>query len=237
MRSPNFHLVRALASAASLSLLAVGCSSISVPDSDPDPTGPSDPGLPGEPGTSGGSGNTFEHPDQPDPWEILDRMVQEGPPSYSAHVHSCMKMKYATLGTVLASRGVNLTATGATSAGALYKAGDQAFGVASYGQRQPEATDLSTAGASKMLDVLASAASEIITAMPDRTECKVGGVATQMFDTAGACTAHGIECITGLPASPAEIELCSQIVINASTPAKGQTMAVAVTMAAAQICE
>ena len=70
-----------------------------------------------------------------------------------------------------------------------------------------------------------------------RAECKAGGVATQMFDSAGACTARGIECITGLPASLAEIELCSQIVINASTPAKGQTMAVAVTMAAAQICE
>jgi hypothetical protein len=233
MRLPTFDLVRVLASFASVSL-AVGCSSISVPE----PPGPSDPGLPGEAeGTSGGSGNTFEHPDQPDPWEILDRIVQDGPPGYSAHVHSCMKMKFATFGSVLTSRGVNLAATAATSAGALYKAGDQALGVASYGQRQPEATDLSTAGASKMLDVLASAAPEIIAAMPNRTECSVGGVATQMFDPAGACTAHGIECITGLPASPAEIELCSQIVINASTPTKGQNMAVAVTMAAAQICE
>jgi hypothetical protein len=226
-------LVRALASAASISLLALGCTGQVSGDDQV-----TDPGLPGDPGTAGGSGNTFEHPDQRDPWEILDRLLKDGPPSYTSHVHACMKMKYATLGNVLSTRGVNLAATAATSAGAIYKAGDQALGVANYGQRQPEATDLSTSGASKTLDVFSSAAPEIIAAMANRTECKVAGVATQMFDTtSGACTAHGIECITGLPASPAEIELCSQIVINASTPAKGQNMAVAVTMAAAQICE
>lgn len=229
MRLSHLDLVRALA----LASLGLGCTSPVATDSAPPP----DDGLPGETGTSGDSNNTFEHPDPPDPWEILDHLLQDGPPSYSAHVHACMKIKYATLGNVLASRGVNLAATAATSAAALYKAGDQALGVASYAQRQPEATDLSTAGASKLLDVIIAAAPEVITAMPNRAECKAGGVATQMFDSAGACTARGIECITGLPASPAEIELCSQIVINASTPAKGQTMAVAVTMAAAQICE
>jgi len=215
-------------------VLVIGC----VGDTPPQPPPSDDPGLPGEGnGTSGGEGNTFNHPDQPDPWDILDRILAEGPPSYSARVHSCMKMKFDTLGRALTSRGVNIAATGMTSAGALYTGGAQAMGVANYTQRQAEAAELTTAGASKILDIYASAAPEIIAAMPNRAECKSGGVATQMFDASGACTAKGIECITGLPASAAQIELCSQIVLHASTPDKGHNMAVAVTMAAAQICE
>jgi hypothetical protein len=203
-----------------------------------DPT--QDPGLPGggnTGGDSGDSGNSFEHADPIDPWAVLDRITVEGPPSYSAHVHSCMKMKYATLGRVLASRGVNLANTTTTSAGALYTGGNQAIGVASYPQRQAEATDLTTAGASKMLDIYASAAPEIIAAMPNRAECTVNGVAAQMFDATGACTSQGIECLTGLPATTANLELCTQIALRASTTTKGRNMAVAVTMAAAQICE
>jgi hypothetical protein len=197
-----------------------------------------DPGLPNEENNpAGGEDNTFDHTDPVDPWSVLERIMAEGPPAYSAHVHSCLKMQYATLGRVLASRGVNLTNTTATSAGALYTNGGQAIGIASYLQRQSEPTELTTAGASKILDIYASAAPEIIAAMPTRAECTVGGVATQMFDASGACTVRGIECLTGLPAQPAQIELCSQVALLASSPTKGRNMAVAVTMAAAQICE
>jgi hypothetical protein len=233
-------LLRVLASVASASLIvAAGCvGDVMQGGGDDQPTDPSNPGLPGNPGgTSGGSDNTFNHPQDVDPWDVLDRLLQEGPPSYSAHVHSCMKEKYATLGRVLASRGVNLAATATTSAGSLYKAGNQSLGVANYAQRVAEATDLTTAGASKQLDIFASAAPEIIAAMPNRAECMHGGVASQMFDAGGACTAQGVECITGLPASAAELELCSQIVLHASSATKGQNMAVAVTMAAAHVCE
>jgi hypothetical protein len=203
----------------------------------PPPPDPNDPGLPGAGGTAGGDDSTFEHPGETDPFDVLDRLLAEGPPSYSSRVHSCMKMKYATLGRILTARGVSLANTATTSAGALYGGGQQAVGVANYAQRQAEATDLTTAGASKILDIFASAAPEIIAAMPNRAECAVNGVAAQMFDASGSCTAQGIECITGLPASAAQIELCSQIVIHASTPDKGRNMAVAVTMAAANICE
>lgn len=229
------RLSRALASAAGASLLVVvAC----VSDAPTPPIDQPETGLPGEGnGSAGGEDNTFDHPGDTDPWDILDRLLSEGPPSYSAHVHSCMKMKYATLGRVLTSRGVNLAATAVTSAGGLYTGGQQALGIATYAQRQAEATELTTAGASKILDIYASAAPEIITAMPNRAECTVNGTPTQMFDAAGACTARGIACITGLPASPAQLELCSHIVTSASNPTKGRNMAVAVTMAAAQICE
>lgn len=199
---------------------------------------PEDTGLPGEENNpAGGEDTTFDHTDPIDPWAVLDRIMVDGPPSYSAHVHSCMKMKYATLGRVLTSRGVNLTNTVATSAGALYTNGLQAMGVATYAQRQAEATELTTAGASKILDIFASAAPEIIAAMPNRAECAVNGTPATMFDAAGACTAQGIECITGLPATPPQVELCSQIVLRASTPTKGRNMAVAIMMAGAHICE
>ena len=58
-----------------------------------------------------------------DPFVLLARMEQDGPPEYQAQAHSCSKMKYATLGNVPASRGVNLAATGAKTAGAIYMAG------------------------------------------------------------------------------------------------------------------
>jgi hypothetical protein len=237
--------VRTINTIVGLSLLAFSCVTgsdkpLPVPTDEEEETPPGeDPGLPGDENNPAGGGEegTFDHMDPIDPWAVLDRWQVEGPPSYSAHVHSCMKMKYSTLGRVLSSRGVNLGNTTATSAGALYTNGQQAIGVATYAQRQAESTELTTAGASKILDIYASAAPEIIAQMPSRAECAVGGVNAQMFDASGACTQQGIECITGLPASPAQIELCSQIVVRASSVTKGRNMAVAVTMAAAQICE
>lgn len=223
---------------ATFALVVAACVTGSDQPIDNPPAPADDPGLPGEENNpAGGQDDTFDHTDPIDPWSVLDRILVEGPPSYSAHVHSCMKMKYATLGRVLASRGVNLANTTVTSAGALYTNGQQAVGVASYPQRQSESTELTTAGASKILDIYATAAPEIIAAMPNRTECSVNGTPAQMFDATGACTAQGIECITGLPTTPAQIELCTQVVLHASTVTKGRNMAVAVTMAAAQICE
>jgi hypothetical protein len=121
MRLPTFDFARSLAMAAGLAAVAAGCTTTITGDDVPT----DEQGLPGESTTSGGSGNTFEHPDQRDPWDILQRLLEDGPPSYSAHVHACMKMKYATLGTVLATRGVSLTATAATSALELRQGGQR----------------------------------------------------------------------------------------------------------------
>src|SRR5690242_905361 len=40
---------------------------------------------------------------------LLDRIAEEGAPEQSARMHSCMQMKFDTLGRVLASRGVKMT--------------------------------------------------------------------------------------------------------------------------------
>lgn len=187
---------------------------------------------------SGGTGNTFDHPGtNVDVWELLERARNEGPPRYAARVHKCPKMQYATLGRVLASRGVNMGSTAALSAGKLFADGDQALGAPNYGARQREARDLGTATASKMFDIFVQAAPEIIANMPNRDECKVAGVGTRMFNDADQCTADGITCLIGVPATASHIEVCNLTVQRASSVDKGKRLAVAALLAAAHTCE
>jgi hypothetical protein len=186
--------------------------------------------------TSGGQGNTFDHDNaDSDPFAALLRAQESGPPEISTRMHSCMKMRYATVGNVLASLGVNLAATGATSAGLIYKNGSQAMGAPNYGARVPESIDLTTAGATKLFDIFVQAAPEVIAAIPN--VAKKNGAAIQMFDAGGKCTADGVAFLQGAPATQAQIDLCNNILGSASTPAIGQTLAVATLLAAAHTCE
>ena len=218
-------------------LLVSACTGEIVTPGEPDPTDPGYPEGTGE-GAAGGEDNTYDHPDAlPDIWELLDRLKDEGPATFSSRVHACKKMRYETIGGVLTRRGVNVGNNTALTAGRLYRDGRAALGAPNYGARISEATDLTTAGASKLYDVFAQAAPEIIAQMPSRTECAVGGVPTEFFDATNKCTARGIACLTGMPAVPAQIELCNHIVTSASTPEKGRIMAVAIVAAAAHTCE
>src|SRR5215468_425635 len=70
-----------------------------------------------------------------DPYADLEQLQRDGPPRYASRVHSCAKMRYRTLGNVLASRGVDLAATGELAAGHLYSQGGQALGAPSYAAR------------------------------------------------------------------------------------------------------
>lgn len=187
---------------------------------------------------SGAEGNNFEHPDtNVDVWELLERARNEGPPRYAARVHKCPKMQYGTMGRLLASRGVDTGSTAALSAGKLYRDGDQALGAPNYGARQREGRELSTATASKMFDIYVQAAPEIIANLPNREECKVAGVGTKMFNDANQCTADGITCLIGVPATASHIELCNLTVSRASDVEKGKRLAVASLLAAAHTCE
>ena len=202
-----------------------------------EPTDLDNPPLP-EGNASGGTDNTFDHPETNiDPFELLERAKNEGPPRYNSRVHKCPKMQYGTMGRVLASRGVNMGSTAALSAGKLFADGDQALGAPNYGARQREARELSTATASKMFDIYVQAAPEIIANMPGRDECKVAGVGARMFNDADQCTADGISCLIGVPATASHIEVCNLTVSRASDPAKGKLIAVATLLAAAHTCE
>ncbi len=187
---------------------------------------------------SGGEENTFDHPDtQLDVWEMLERLQAEGPPKYTARVHSCPKVRYETLGRILASRGVDVGNPADLSAGQLYRDGDQAMGAPNYGARTRENVELTTAGASRLFDIFVAAAPEIIAEMPNRPECQIGGVGAQLFNASNQCVAEGITCLIGVPATASHIEVCNLTVSRASDPETGKRMAVAVLAAAAHTCE
>jgi hypothetical protein len=212
-----------------LTAAAFGCAGEELtPDENPLPEG----------NASGGEENTYDHPGTNiDPFELLERLRTEGPARYSARVHSCPKMRYDTMGSILASRGVNLANTTAMSAGRLWRESDQALGAPNFAARQREARELSTATASKLFDIFAQAAPEIIAAMPNRAECTVAGVGTEMFNASNQCTTDGIACLLGVPATPSHLELCNLSIQNASDVDKGKLIAVASLLAAAHTCE
>ncbi len=217
-----------------LGLLAVSLLGACAED---DTAAPDPEDLP-EGNTSGGEDNTFDHEaTQVDVWELLDRLTKEGPPKYTARTHSCAKIRYATIGRILASRGVDLGAGGDVSAAGLYNGGSQALGAPNYGARVRENLELTTAGASRLFDIFVAAAPEIIANMPNRAECQIGGVGVTLFGDANQCNADGITCLLGVPATASHIELCNLTVQRATDPEVGKRMAVAVLAAAAHTCE
>jgi hypothetical protein len=214
--------------AAVLGLGLVGCTDDPIDEPTPLPEG----------NASGGTDNTFDHPaTNVDVFDLIERARNEGPARYASRVHKCAKMQYATMGRVLASRGVNMGSTVALSAGKLFADGDQALGNPNFAARQRETRELGTATASKMFDIYVQAAPEIIANLPSRDECKVAGVGTQMFNAANQCTADGITCLIGVPATAAHIEVCNLTVQHATTVDKGKRLAVATLLAAAHTCE
>jgi hypothetical protein len=188
--------------------------------------------------SSGDEENTFDHMNEGiSPWELVDRLSKEGPPRYTSHVHSCSKIRYATLGNVLRSVGVNAANMTALSAGKLYIDGSSALGSPNFENRIRENIGISTSGASREFDIFAAAAPEIITAIPTLTRCQVGGAPAVLFDAGNVCQASGITCMIGTPATQAHIDICNASVLGASTVDIGKRLAVAVLMAAAHTCE
>ncbi len=172
-----------------------------------------------------------------DPWDELAQTEREGPPRYASRVHGCAKVRYRTLGNLLLSRGVNLGLTDPVSAGQIYRTGAGALGGPNFAGRVRETIELGLATTSKMFDVYAQAASEIIANMPNRPECQVAGVGARLFDDANQCLADGITCLIGVPATPAHIAICNQTVARANDIESGKRLAVAVLAAAAHTCE
>jgi len=193
-------------------------------------------------GTAGGMINTFHHPaalggTAVSPRDAMRRMTEEGPPAYTARVHSCRKVRYSTLGRILESRGVDLSAEEEPSAGRMWREADQALAAPNYEGRIGESTDLTVASSSRMFDIFVQAAPEIIANLPTRAECEIGGVGAELFDASGRCQQDGISCLLGEPATPAHVALCNDVVGRAPTPEQGQAIAVAAMMASAFTCE
>jgi hypothetical protein len=249
-----------LSTLAMAGFLGAGCLGGSAPTNPSNPT-PSDPNNPSDPSapapiannpsdpangnntSSGGTGGTFDHmnDDTVDPFQVLARIQEEGPPEVATRMHSCAKMKYATMFNVLKSMGTTMTGTGVTPNG-LYTSGAGALGKPDYTNRIAESTQLTTAGAVRLYDIMVAAAPQMISAMPTNTRCATNGTAAAMFDASGNCTMAGIACITGAPATQAQQDLCNSAVASNTTDkvgtnTVGQIIAVASLASAAHSCE
>jgi hypothetical protein len=143
---------------------------------------------------------------------------------------------YDTLGKVLTNVGIDVNSTVNLSAGRLYREGFNALGGPNFGNRIRENAGITTSGMSRMFDIFAAGADEIIAAVPTLARCTSNGVPAQLFDGSNACQVSGITCITGVPAEAAHLDFCNLAVTGASDPALGRRLAVAAMMAAAYTC-
>lgn len=187
-----------------------------------------------------GEENTFDHnkemgsdPSNPvEPGELQLQETQVGSAEVVARLHSLNKMPYDSLGRILSGIGVNTANQTANSAGALYRGGGSAMGVAVYTGRVPEALIPSTAALNKQFDIFMAAAPEIITNIGTSRRCpQVVLVQNNQF------TEDGISCLMGKPAKQEHVILANQLVNQASTPQLGTQIAVATLLAASHTGE
>lgn len=173
-----------------------------------------------------------------DPQNVKSETTNIGSAEVVARLHSCSKISYASLGAILASRGVDLGNKTAGSTGALYATGAQSLGVANYGGRVPEAVIASTAALSKQFDIFLAAGQEL---QQQKTLTMPGCPNVQLIDGSGQFTGDGISCLMGKPASANHVLLANAAVSDAQskglTMAEGQQLAIASILEAAHTCE
>lgn len=171
------------------------------------------------------------------PWVVTEREQREGPPRYSSRIHSCTKMRVATLEHLLSSRGVDMQATDELAAGRILATSAVALGGPKYADRIRETTELGIATASKLFDIYVQAAPEIIARLPTIPACMRGTTPAQLFDASNRCVASGFTCLMGTPATAEHLAICNETVKRAENPESGKQLAVAVMAAAAHTCE
>lgn len=187
--------------------------------------------------TSGDEDTTFDHDNSGfNPFDLIDRLAAEGPPRFTARMHSCPKIRVRTLGNVLTSLGVNMADATNLSAGQLYTSGYNALGGPIYENRIRENINITTSSASREFDIFAAAADQIIANVNTLARCQVNGVGAELFD-GNACRLDGITCLIGQPAQAAHLDFCNITVTSAADPAIGKRIAVAALLAAAYTCE
>lgn len=214
-----------------------------------------------------------------DPALLADRAYDEGPLAVAAARHSCMKMKYDSVGRLLTSRGINIVmganpaalpvtlttacpaATGNVSARSqtsayVYCNSRLTLGLPLYSARLSEATSVTTASGTKMMDLYASASADIVTSLTNgalsTAACKdKNNNNATLFNADNTCNEAGITCLQGFPATADQVALCTRIVSQADiTPANsaagtaqvdavttGKRLAVAAILSATHVCE
>jgi hypothetical protein len=169
-----------------------------------------------------------------DPAQVhaLDAVV--GSPEVVARLHACAKIPYASFGSILSTRGVNIAkSTNANAAGSLYVAGAPALGVANYAGRVPEAIIASTSSVAKEFDIFVAAATEVQSNLTNSTACPGVTIA----DATGKFSKDGLSCLMGKPATDAHVALANQVVSQATDVNTGVQIAIAAVLEAAHTCE
>ena len=206
-----------------------------------------------------------------DPSAVAAAAQNAGPLDVSARKHACMKMKFDTLGRLLASHGVDLTTGGTTvlpvssttdcsplslqgfnpdrgvsqviTVGAdqviinsvtekasylaqiaqpakfLYCDARLTLGLPQYGARLSEATAQSTASGTKLFDLFASAAPEMVKNLMTAPACQYNGQPAVLFNPDNSCNEAGVTCLQGYPATDDQVALCTRLVQQASATA------------------
>ncbi len=153
----------------------------------------------------------------------------------AARYHGCTKITYASLGSILNTRGAKLT--GNTNALTIYKSSGSSLGVANYSGRAPEALLASTSALAKQFDIFVAAAPEVFANAATSTGCQGVIVA----DASGKFTKDGISCLTGTLATDDHVTVANQAVVDAvtggATQAQGVQLAIAALLEAAHTCE
>lgn len=193
-----------------------------------------------DPNGTAAAGNTWDHPahtsadpaEPTEPGEAHTLSAQIGSAELAARMHGTSKLPYESLGRLLAGLGVDLSSRATGSAGALYREGTGALGVANYASRAPEQLVPSTAALSKQFDIFTAAAPEIIAGIGKSKRCPNVTLVAE-----GRFTEDGITCLLGKPARPEHVVLANKLVTEASSPEAGVQIAVATLLAAAHTGE
>ena len=188
---------------------------------------------------------SYNHPDTTqDPFTVLARVIEEGPPELSSRLHSCSKIKISALKNLLVGLGVDLNATSPDSAAGLISDGQSTLGAPAFAARVAESLMLTTATAVKLFDIFVQASPEIIARMPSAKTCMNAGQPTSMFDSQGKCNPDAISCLKGSPSNGDDKALCDEVLSKGSNDlvagtqvTAAQAMAVAVVLSAAHTCE
>ncbi len=194
-----------------------------------------------DPNSLAAEGNTQHHFMDPnsgdngitDPAEVRAADAEIGSPEVVARLHACAKLSYASLGSVLSTRGVTTTKGAATAAGTLYTGGMSALGIANYAGRVPEALIGSTSAMAKMFDIFVAAAPEVQKNLATSKAC----TGTALLDAGGKIQKDAISCIIGKPATDAHVTLANQLVSEAPDANTGAQLAIAALLEAAHTCE
>lgn len=209
-----------------------------------------------------------------DPTLLANRAYDEGPIEVASQKHSCMKMKFDRIGRLLMGRGVAITTginpaslpvtaastcpatVGANtdSAAFVYCTSRLTLGLPQYAARLAEATTVNSGTGTKMMDLYATAATQLemslvagTNAFPaTATGCGIDpktGVQTVMFNANNTCNEGGVTCLQGYPATPDQVALCSSVVTQGTAQTgstalqMGRRIAIATILAGTQMCE